>query len=111
VREHFEIRFATQPKLGLNLDGVQFTCLSNEDNEMLCCKFSDNEIFEAVTHCESSKSPGPDGFNFHFIKKNWEIIGTDMIMVVHSFYEGGLFREGVTLHLLPLYLRGRIHLL
>jgi len=71
MREHFEIRFVVQPKLGLNLDGVQIMCLSNEDNEVLCCKFSDTEIFDEVTQCENSKSPGPDGFNFHFIKKNW----------------------------------------
>jgi len=44
MREHFEIRFGAQPKLGLNLDGVQFRCLSNEDNEVLCCKFNDTEI-------------------------------------------------------------------
>jgi len=54
---------------------------------MLCCKFSDTEILDVVNQCESSKSPCPDRFNFHFIKKNWDIIGADMVKDVYNFYE------------------------
>jgi len=41
--------------------------ISNEDNDVLCGRFSDTEILDAVSQCGSSKSPGPDGFNFHFV--------------------------------------------
>jgi len=36
---------------------------------MLINVFDENEIKEAVWECGSNKSPGPDGFNFSFIKK------------------------------------------
>jgi len=37
----------------------------------LIAEFSEDEIKQAVWQCEGSKSPGPDEFNFNFIKSNW----------------------------------------
>ncbi|GJR78737.1 putative RNA-directed DNA polymerase, eukaryota, reverse transcriptase zinc-binding domain protein [Tanacetum coccineum] len=34
------------------------------------------EVKRSVWDCAGSKSPGPDGFNFNFIKRTWEIIKT-----------------------------------
>ncbi|GKU94128.1 hypothetical protein SLEP1_g7656 [Rubroshorea leprosula] len=31
------------------------------------------EIKEAIRDCDSSKAPGPDGFNFKFVKDQWEV--------------------------------------
>jgi len=42
---------------------------------MLCSLFLEDEILGVVTKCGGSKSPGSDGFNFNFIKSNWEILG------------------------------------
>jgi len=30
-------------------------------------------------------SPGPDGFNFHFIKSKWDIMKSDVCQVVKRF--------------------------
>ena len=35
---------------------------------MLCAKFEEEELREAVWDCEGDKSPGPDGINFRFLK-------------------------------------------
>jgi hypothetical protein len=40
-----------------------------EDQTILDSQFTPEEIEEAVSQCEGNKAPGPDGFNFIFIKK------------------------------------------
>ena len=40
---------------------------------------SNDEIKKAVWLCCEDKAPGPDGFNFHFIKRYWEIIKGDLL--------------------------------
>ncbi|GJZ70286.1 putative RNA-directed DNA polymerase [Tanacetum coccineum] len=52
--------------------------LSGLEEKNLESRFTKKEIWEAVSRCCIDKAPGPDGFNFHFIKKFWEIV-TDPI--------------------------------
>jgi len=68
--------------------------ISNEDNDVLCGRFSDTEILGAVSQCGSSKSPGPDGLNFHFVKNNWDIIGANFTTTIHSFQDSGFIPRG-----------------
>jgi len=51
-------------------------------------------VFEVVSQCGSSKCPGPDGFNFFFIKSNWEIIGKDVVRAILFFQSSGYFLRG-----------------
>ncbi|XP_071699793.1 uncharacterized protein [Rutidosis leptorrhynchoides] len=44
--------------------------ITSLDNQLLQSKFSENEIWKAISNCDSSKAPGPDGFNMKFYKKN-----------------------------------------
>ncbi|GKV31918.1 hypothetical protein SLEP1_g40572 [Rubroshorea leprosula] len=46
------------------LDGINFKQISYKDNEFLMTPFFEEEIKHAVWDCDSTKSPGPDGFNF-----------------------------------------------
>ena len=39
--------------------------------------------------CEGSKSPGPDGFNFNFLKKGWKVVKEDFLGVLKLFHETG----------------------
>ena len=71
------------------MDEVQFRNISVVENELLCCKFKEDEILEAMKQCGGAKSPCPDGFNFFFIKTNWEIMGDDIYTAIHSFDEFG----------------------
>jgi len=56
--------------------------------------FSEKEVKEAVWMCEGTKSPGPDDFNFNFIKSNWETLKVDIMEAVYSFQESGVFPKG-----------------
>jgi len=45
---------------------VSFKTISGADNASLVGIISEEEIKEAIWNCDSSKSPGPDEFNFGF---------------------------------------------
>lgn len=40
----------------------------------------------AVQSCNGDKAPGPDGFNFKFIKASWEIIRDEVYDLVTKFW-------------------------
>ncbi|KAG4909591.1 hypothetical protein JHK87_055707 [Glycine soja] len=61
------------------LDGVYFSSLDLRDKESLVSRFNELEIKSAVWDCGGDKSPGPDGFNFNFIKHFWEILKPDIM--------------------------------
>lgn len=45
-----------------------FNLISTQENEMLTEPFTLEEIEESLGSCEGDKSPGPDYFNFVFVK-------------------------------------------
>lgn len=47
---------------------MPFKSLLDADNVMLCEGFDPQEIKDAVWACAGDKCPGPDGYNFFFIK-------------------------------------------
>ena len=56
--------------------------------------FTEEEVKEAVWQCEGTKSPGPDGFNFNFIKKSWNSLKTDFVVGLECFHEIGIVPKG-----------------
>jgi hypothetical protein len=62
---HFENEEWRRP----TLDGILFPHLEVDKVNDLTRAFSLDEITDAVRGCDASKSPGPDGFNFAFIKE------------------------------------------
>ena len=85
VRDFFKARFEGVDGLQVRLDNVPFNSISAADNEMLVNTFSEEEVKEAVWDCESSKSPGLDGFNFGPIKFCWEFIRDDILLAINDF--------------------------
>nr|GEX37511.1 RNA-directed DNA polymerase, eukaryota [Tanacetum cinerariifolium] len=49
--------------------------------------FSEKEVWKAMCGYGSDKAPGPDGFNFKHIKRFWDIIKEDLLVVVRWFWE------------------------
>ena len=74
AKSHFTDRF-TEPSLTRpTFWSPNFKKLSAEDNNRLERPFTLEEIKEAMWDCDGSKALGPDGFNFNFIKKSWDVI-------------------------------------
>ena len=94
VLSHFKERFSEQNHHRPTLDGIQFPSLDQGQNDSLVARFSKMEIKAAVWACGGDKSPGPDGLNFNFIKKFWEILKPDVCRFLDEFYINGRFPKG-----------------
>jgi len=70
VKCFFESRFDALPESKLNLDGVCFRTITEDDNNILYSNITELEVLKVVSQCGSSKYPGPDRFNFFFVKNN-----------------------------------------
>ncbi|GJX76965.1 putative RNA-directed DNA polymerase [Tanacetum coccineum] len=68
--------------------------ISVEDAGRLEEQFSEKEIWDAVSGCGSDKAPGPDGFNFRYIKRFWATIKSDVFKAVRWFWDKGEFSKG-----------------
>lgn len=89
VRIHFGDQFNEQHGDRPTLDRIQFKQLSEREAENLTEPFTMEEIKEAVWSCESSKSPGPDGFNFLFIKECWNTVKEEILELMKQFHTNG----------------------
>ena len=95
ILQHFQARFA-EPSLNRpNLDGVSFNVLSNNQREMMVEPFKEEEISSAVWACGSDKSPGPDGFNFRFLKHFWNELKPEFLRFFSEFYVNAVFPKGL----------------
>lgn len=61
---------------------------------MLTEPFSHDEIDAAVASCEGNKAPGPDGFNFAFVKSAWQVIKYDVYEIVERFWNSSQLPRG-----------------
>ena len=90
----FQNRFTEMHNIRPTLDGVNFSSINQRQREILIAPFSDQEIKDAVWSCGGEKCPGPDGFNFNFIKEFWEVVKSDFRRFVDEFHVHGCFPKG-----------------
>ncbi|GKV16979.1 hypothetical protein SLEP1_g27539 [Rubroshorea leprosula] len=92
---YFEDLYAEEKRVRPRLDGLGFKQLTREDNDTLISPFSEDEIKVAVGECNSSKAPGPDGFNFRFVKSEWDVIKDDVVRFLQEFQANGKLVRGL----------------
>ncbi|MCH82956.1 LINE-1 reverse transcriptase like, partial [Trifolium medium] len=85
-----------------NLNGIQFQSLSVEDNMLLMAPFSLEEVKEVIWCSDGNKCPGPDGFNFNFLKACWEIIKGDIMEFFSEFFSNATLPKAITSSFLAL---------
>lgn len=85
MKGHFEKLYREESVNRLILEGIHFKQVSMEENEMLTTPFSIDEVKEVVWECDGNKRPGPDGFNFNFIRSCWEIISPKIMKFFEEF--------------------------
>ncbi|KAK2641758.1 hypothetical protein Ddye_023521 [Dipteronia dyeriana] len=60
-------------------------------DEGLRIDVTNDEICEVCFSFHPNKGPGLVGFNPHFFKKMWHVVGDDMINAIQEFFHSGLF--------------------
>nr|KYP57326.1 hypothetical protein KK1_003586 [Cajanus cajan] len=78
----------------MKINEIYFKTLNPTEFEMLIEPFSLQEVKAAVWDCENTKSPGPDGFNFYFIKDFWDIMQADFMSFFTDFHDHGRLVKG-----------------
>lgn len=91
-RAHFRKEGVVRPSLTHDFFSKK---ILDSDNAMLIAPFSEQEVIEAINNCDSGKSPGPDGFNFRFLKEFWPAFKEDFLNLMHEFYENGKLVRGL----------------
>lgn len=90
-RSKFVEDMVVRPKL--NCFGLKM--ISADEADSLLSPFLEKEIREAVFQCGSDKAPGPDGFNFRFIKKYWDLFSGDFVDMMRHFASSGNISRNV----------------
>ncbi|KAK2635557.1 hypothetical protein Ddye_030349 [Dipteronia dyeriana] len=69
----------------LKINSLNFKQLTEDERVTLERPFSEEEVWEVVSTCDSNKAPGPDGMNLNFIKAHWKVIKADFINFINGF--------------------------
>ncbi|GKV11786.1 hypothetical protein SLEP1_g23006 [Rubroshorea leprosula] len=105
VMNYFKGLFSEEEWQRPKLDGISFKQIDKADNDFFMATFSEEDIKNTVWDCDSTKSLGPDGFNFRFIKEMWEEIKQDVIGFVQEFHEHGKLVRGSNSSFIALILK------
>ncbi|KAI3509571.1 hypothetical protein L1887_24947 [Cichorium endivia] len=71
-----------------------FKSISMMEAIKLEAPFTMEEIKDALWACGCDKAPGPDGFNFKFIKNYWDMLKSDVMNCVLHFDKFGTLARG-----------------
>ncbi|GKV10561.1 hypothetical protein SLEP1_g21905 [Rubroshorea leprosula] len=95
IVEHYTSYFKDEEWRRPTLDGIDFNRLSPDSAAMLVDNFTEEEVKKAAWDCGVTKAPGPDGFNFRFIREMWEVLKEDIMGFIQEFHENGKLVRGL----------------
>ena len=64
--------------------------VSQEENDLLTCEFTEAELRDAVFQMEHNKAPSPYGFPAEFYQVFWEIIKDELMALFRNFHKEDL---------------------
>ena len=91
---YFQNAFKEEHKTRPTFEKLNFKQISSDESEFLTAPFTHEEVDAAIASCDSQKAPGPDGFNFSFIKSAWDVIKTDIYGIVNEFWPSAHLPRG-----------------
>ena len=84
------------------LDGLEFSSIDEEDNNVLEQPFTEEEVLGVVKNMAGDKAPGLDGYSMAFFHKCWDIVKHDVMEVFWEFYTYGTFEKSLNVTFLAL---------
>ncbi|KAK3204566.1 hypothetical protein Dsin_018612 [Dipteronia sinensis] len=88
--------------IGSTLSNIIDKVISNGQADFMGRDVTDDVIREVCFSLQPNKAPGRDGFNFHFFKITWDIVGEDVISAVQEFFRSGLLLKKLNATILAL---------
>ncbi|KAL8493586.1 hypothetical protein ACS0TY_024678 [Phlomoides rotata] len=89
IFHYFKEFFSELKNKEFRVRGINYSKLDKKDNDFLIKEFSEEEVKRVIWSCDDNKSPGPDGFNFKFIKSFWDVIEKDVVRFCKEFHQNG----------------------
>ncbi|XP_026400308.1 uncharacterized protein LOC113296197 [Papaver somniferum] len=68
-----------------SFDNIEFPSISLQESISLEKPFSKEQVKNIIWHFGLNKAHGPDGFTMEFFKAAWEVIKSDLILVIKEF--------------------------
>ncbi|KAI3815121.1 hypothetical protein L1987_14777 [Smallanthus sonchifolius] len=87
IRDYFAERFREPFSLRPQLVCHGIAKLDGREAAKLEEGFSTEEIKRVIWECGDDRAPGPDGFNFRFIKRFWSCFEVDFYRLFTEFYD------------------------
>jgi hypothetical protein len=81
-KNQFQVEWWARP----TSEGIAFPCLTKEDNTFLISPFLLEEIEGVVMESDGNKNPGPDCFNFNFVKSFWYLLKSEARILFDQFH-------------------------
>jgi hypothetical protein len=100
--DYFKQKFSAELWCRPKLEGVAFPSLLEADNMWITRPFELAEIESVVKESDGNKSPGPDGFNFAFIKAIWNICKGEIRIMFDQFHGIGSLPKSFTSYFVTL---------
>lgn len=70
--------------------------ISREDNDFIKVIPDEVEIKKVVFELNVDSACGHDGFTICFYQTCWDIVGLDIVQIVHAFFEGHSLPKSIT---------------
>ena len=80
------------PRLTFRSDN--YRKLSPDQKAFLESPFTEEDVKNTMWRSGGDKALGPDGFYFAFVKRFWEIIGSDFYAMVKYFEKASFLKNG-----------------
>lgn len=100
--KYFESIFQEEHPCRNTLGGIFPRILPPELSSLLESPFKEKEISDAIKGCNNFKAPGPDGFNFSFIKKAWKFMKSEIMNFFKEFHSNAKLAKGINSSFLAL---------
>ena len=102
AKAYFSQRFSEPDLHRPKLDGIHFQTINQQQNSLLVAPFAEEVVRLGGWDCRSDIRPGPDGLNFKFIKRFWQLIKPDILRFLDEFHVNSAFPRGCNASFLAL---------
>ncbi|KAI0511350.1 hypothetical protein KFK09_011980 [Dendrobium nobile] len=96
IIKYFQDLYNPTPSYFTNLDVFPIgNSVTDLHSNLLISPILEDDIKKAVFKGSSNSSPGPDGYNYHFYKSAWHIIGPQVCNAIRFFFLKGYIPSGI----------------